>query len=243
MKKAMKAVAAIMLTMTVVFAVGCKKDNADGDGVTNGHTYVDLGLPSGTLWAACNVGADSPEKYGDYFAWGETKPKSSYNWSTYKYCNNGDNHQLTKYCYKSDFGYNGYTDALTTLLPEDDAATVNWGNEWRMPTYEECNELRQETTIIWTTQNGIKGMLCTGSNGNSIFLPAAGGYLNDELHGNNEEHGDRYWTSSHSNYPQEHPYVAGPGQAWDCADGIHTHYDAVRCYGKTVRPVRSAGKN
>lgn len=79
-------------------------------------TYVDLGLPSGTLWATCNVGADTPEGYGDYFAWGETQPKTTYNWSTYRYCN-GDYVKLTKYCGNSSYGYNGFTDDLTVLQP------------------------------------------------------------------------------------------------------------------------------
>ena len=78
------------------------------------HEYVDLGLPSGTLWATYNVGADTPEEYGDYFAWGETQPKSNYDWSTYQYCN-GSDHTLTKYCNDSSYGYNGFTDTLITL--------------------------------------------------------------------------------------------------------------------------------
>ena len=90
------------------------------------HEWVDLGLPSGTLWATCNVGASSPEGYGDYFAWGETEPKDYYDWSTYKWCN-GNEVTLTKYCTDSFFGYNGFTDGKTELDPEDDAAYVNWG--------------------------------------------------------------------------------------------------------------------
>ena len=140
------------------------------------HAYVDLGLPSGTLWATCNVGADAPEDYGDYFAWGETQPKEIYDLSTYQYSNGGDvyNPNFTKYCTNSSYGYNGFTDNLTTLLPEDDAATVNWGTDWRMPSPEECEELYQNTTHTWTTLNGVNGRLFTGSNGNSLFLPAAG---------------------------------------------------------------------
>ena len=78
------------------------------------HDYVDLGLPSGILWATCNVGAFTPEDYGDYFAWGETQPKDMYNWSTYQYCN-GSGTTFTKYCSNSDYGYSGFTDNLTTL--------------------------------------------------------------------------------------------------------------------------------
>ena len=87
--------------------------------VSMDHAYVDLGLPSGLLWATCNVGANAPEEYGDYFAWGETQPKDYYDWSTYQYCNGSEN-TLTKYCWYSGNGYNGYTDNLIILQPEDD---------------------------------------------------------------------------------------------------------------------------
>ena len=146
-----------------------------------GHDYVDLGLPSGTLWATCNVGANSPEEYGDYFAWGETTPKEVYNWNTYKWCE-GHADQLTKYCYDSSCGYNGFTDDKTELDLEDDAAYVNWGSDWRMPSIEQIQELIDKCTCIWTTLNGINGYEVTGPNGNSIFLPAAGCLLFDILH-------------------------------------------------------------
>ncbi len=141
-----------------------------GNGILNNHEYVDLGLPSGTLWATCNIGTTTPEGYGDFFAWGETEPKTIYDWSTYKYCNGG-NFELTKYCHKSNYGYNGYTDELTVLLPEDDAATVKWGGEWRTPTLEDCNELLDNTTCIWAKKNGVLGRLFIADNGCSIFLP------------------------------------------------------------------------
>ena len=147
------------------------------------HEYVDLGLPSGTLWATCNVGANSPEEYGDYFAWGETEPKSNYSWSTYKWCKGSEN-TFTKYCLHSDYGYNGYFDELEELLPEDDAATVNWGGEWQTPEYKQYQELfnTDYTTREWTAKTGKDGsenygMLITSKiNGNSIFLPAGGMY-------------------------------------------------------------------
>ena len=94
---------------------------------------VDLGLPSGLKWASCNVGATTPEGYGDYFAWGETATKKDYSWATYKHAN-GDKNKLTKYCTDASYGNDGFTDDKTTLDPEDDAATANWGKEWRMPT-------------------------------------------------------------------------------------------------------------
>ena len=158
-----------------------------GGGGGDEHAYVDLGLPSGLLWATCNVGANAPEEIGDNFAWGETTPKNTYDWSNYQHCN-GSEYTLTKYCDDAGYGYNGFTDNLTTLLPEDDAATANWGNGWRMPTYEEWKELYNNTTMTGTTQNGVEGALFT-ANGNSLFLPYnflgyQGYYWSSSLFGN-----------------------------------------------------------
>lgn len=137
------------------------------------HEWVDLGLPSGTLWATCNVGINSPEDYGDYFAWGETTPKEYYYWNTYKWCN-GSKNAMTKYCANSDYGYNGFTDGKTELDLEDDAACVNWGPSWRMPSVEQQQELVDNCTWTWTTCDGVNGYLVAGPNGNTIFLPASG---------------------------------------------------------------------
>ena len=198
------------------------------------YVYVDLGLPSGLLWATCNVGADTPEAYGDYFAWGETQPKDTYNWSTYQYCN-GSYNTLTKYCNNSSYGYNGFTDNLTTLLPEDDAAAANWGGNWRMPTKEEFQELYNNTTVTWTQQNGVNGRLFTASNGNSLFLPAAGFRSSSSLY--NAGSRGRYWSSS--------LHTDGPREAWrllfysdNCVVSIDIRYD-----GFTVRPVCSSRQN
>jgi len=147
------------------------------------HQWVDLGLPSGTLWATCNVGANSPEEYGDYFAWGETAPKDYYDyWGTYKWCN-GSSYTMTKYCTHSSYGYNGFTDGKTELDPEDDAAHVNWGPSWRMPTAEQQRELYEKCSSTWTTLNGVSGRLFTGPNGNTLFLPAAGERWHESLSG------------------------------------------------------------
>lgn len=153
----------------------------DGDGTYHGHAYVDLGLPSGTYWAACNMGANAPEDYGSYFAWGEIFPKATYDWSTYKYCN-GDANSLTKYCNNPAFGYNGFTDELSALLPEDDAVSVNWGGGWYLPSVEQWQELIDYTTHDTITQNGVKGFLFNASNGNSLFLPNAGFYSDNGNH-------------------------------------------------------------
>ena len=141
------------------------------------HEYVDLGLPSGTLWATMNVGANSPEEYGDYFAWGETAPKEVYTWETYKWCN-GNYNSLSKYCLDS---YYGQVDHKFELEPADDAAYMNWGPSWRTPTVEQLTELTQCCTWLWTTINGVRGQLGTGPNGNSLFLPAAGRYEGESL--------------------------------------------------------------
>lgn len=145
------------------------------------HEYVDLALPSGTLWATTNVGASSPEEYGDYFAWGETQPKNVYSWSTYQWCN-GSLETLTKYCSISEFGYNGYVDTKTELDPEDDAATANWGRAWRMPSLDQVQELIESCTCQCTTKNGVWGMMFTSNyNGAILFFPAAGMYQNSQV--------------------------------------------------------------
>ena len=199
------------------------------------HDYVDLGLPSGIMWATCNVGASTPEEYGDYFAWGETQPKDVYDWSTYQY-SNGDYNQLTKYCSNSDYGYEGFTDTLTVLLPEDDAVSANWGNEWRMPTATEWEELYNNTTCTWTTQNGVDGMLFTASNGNSLFLPAAGWRYYSSL--NDAGIYSSYWSSTlETDYDD-------PFYAWefDFGSDYYTMGYSERSGGLPVRSVRS-GQN
>ena len=110
------------------------------------HEYVDLGLPSGTLWAAMNIGAASPESYGYYFAWGETYPRNIYSWDNYMWCN-GSSSSLTKYCTQYPYGF---VDDITQLYPEDDAATAYWGPEWCMPTYEQIQELTANCSSEWT---------------------------------------------------------------------------------------------
>ncbi|MCR5038676.1 MAG: hypothetical protein K6A94_05005 [Bacteroidales bacterium] len=202
--------------------------------VSMDHEYVDLGLPSGLLWATCNVGANAPEEYGDYFAWGETQPKDYYDWSTYQYCNGSEN-TLTKYCWYSGNGYNGYTDNLIILQPEDDAATVNWGAEWRTPTEEEWMELYQNTTSTKITQDGVLGWLFTASNNNSIFLPAGGIWVEGNL---NFGGTGNYWSSSLSlgrpEYARSFNY-----NSYDYI-GVGGSY---RRSGQSIRPVRSAPQN
>ena len=144
----------------------------------NGHEYIDLDLPSGTLWATCNVGALNPEECGGYYAWGETEEKSVYSWETYKWCN-GSNNTLTKYCTESIYGT---VDNKTVLEAEDDVARVKWGEDWRMPTADEQQELVDN--CIWSRGrlNGVDGYWITSKqNGKSIFLPTAGCFIGKEV--------------------------------------------------------------
>ena len=171
----------------------------EGDGKVNGYAYVDLGLS--VKWATMNVGATSPEDYGDYFAWGETEPKSEYNWGTYKWCD-GHFNNLTKYCSSSDFGI---VDNKIELDLEDDAANVNWGDAWRTPTKAELYELIENCTWSWTTQNGIDGYKIQSKiNANSIFLPAAGFYSSTD---GKVYYSNIYWSRSPIRAYQEYAYI------------------------------------
>ena len=178
-----------------------------------------------------NVGASSPDDYGDYFAWGETVPKDYYDWSTYDWCN-GSETTLTKYNNSSDYGR---VDNKTQLDLADDAARANWGGSWRMPTDAEMTELREQCTWSWTIQNGGYGYKVTSkSNGNSIYLPAAGSRYESLL----DPAGSYgyYWSSSLY-------MVSLPAEAH------HLYFDYVnqcfvssheRDYGLTIRPVKEA---
>ena len=202
--------------------VGTEKMNAQ-------NTFVDLGLPSGTLWATCNVGASSPEENGKYFAWGETSDKSTYAWSSYKY--GTSERAMTKYCTDKEYGINGFKDGLTELLPEDDTATANWGKEWQMPSDAQFEELFNSnyTTLAWTTLNGKRGaMITSNSNGHSIFLPATG-FKKDNTENEVGDWGD-YWSRSIDNIDPKY------GKYGDLRlEETHSHH---RFVGLCVRPVR-----
>ena len=194
------------------------------------HDYIDLGLPSGTQWATTNVGADAPEEYGDYFAWGETTPKDVYDWSTYKWCN-GDYNQLTKYCTRNDYGYNGFVDNKIELDPEDDAATAAWGAEWRTPSLEQMQELMDNCTTEWTTRNGVNGRLFTSNiNGASLFLPAAGYRWNSSL----------YSAGFYGYYWARTLYSSSPDLAYNLYfSSGNVHWSSIgRFIGRSVRAVR-----
>ena len=196
----------------------------DSTGYENGYAYVDLGLS--VKWATCNVGASKPEAYGDYFAWGETQPKTIYDWNTYKWCN-GSETSLTKYNI-----YNGYgvVDYKTQLDLSDDAAHVNWGGNWRMPTDAEWTELREQCIWGWTTGKGIIGYtVISKSNGNRIFLPAAGYYVNNSV--DQVGFSSNYWSSS---LDTDSPYYAW--FMYFYSDTV-SRFNNSRTFGFSVRPV------
>ena len=229
----------------------------------NGHAYVDLGLPSGLKWATCNVGASKPEEYGDYFAWGDTVPyykeghsqddpcsywknddkKDGYTWTNYRFRTNGDswdNVEFSKYNTRSSYGS---IDNNTTLDPEDDAASYNWGSPWRMPTKGDIDELlatKEKTddyTWIWCDGNNtkyagtdVKGwQIVRNSTGATLFLPAAGCRYGTSLY--DVGYYGYYWSGSLT--------TGSPGSAYDLYfdSGDVRWYSGGRYDGQSVRPV------
>ena len=216
------------MVAAMMFAA-CGTDDENKGYFTYGE-WVDLGLPSGLLWYSCNLGATGPEGYGYYYAWGETQPKSIYDWSTYRYCN-GDIVNLTKYCNDSGYGHNGFTDGNTTLEAMDDVATHDLKNDARIPRKEEWQELLDHTTSKWEVQNGVYGRRFMGENGNALFLPAAGSYSDGELSGEGEI--GNYWSASLcEDFPNSALYFYFyAGSQFVGASG--------RSNGLSIRPVRS----
>ena len=217
------------------------KGSIGGGGTTPSPVeYVDLGLPSGLKWAKCNLGASKPSESGDYYAWGETAPKTDYTWATYKWMQAGTSgwQYITKYTfadgetggiwYDSSDAFIG--DNKTVLVAADDAATANLGSPWRMPTAVEIKELIDNCTWIWTTQDGVEGYQVDGPNGNAIFLPIAGYYEGSVL----KEAGSqgRYWLSSLSTFESYNAdYLFFDS-------GAYGRYYYYRYCGFSVRPVR-----
>lgn len=211
------------------------------------HAYVDLGLPSGLLWATCNVGAENPEDYGDYFVWGETEPyysegnaqstasdiwktgkSAGYYWFSYKWCN-GHYNTMTKYCTSSSYGT---VDNKTVLDPEDDVAHVKWGGNWRMPTKAEQDELLTQCTWTWTQLNGVNGYKVSSKqqgNTNYLFLPAAGYRYDSSLYRVGSY--GVYWSSSLGASDSNDAYRVSFDSSY-VDGGSHCRY-----YGRSVRPV------
>ena len=192
--KTLRKIGIVLMSVFMIAGLGAcgdddDNDNSQGDHDSGGPTVyaecpdgnhphlIDLGLPSGTKWACCNVGASKPEASGGYYAWGETEEKTVYNEGTYLYCNNGWIH----------IGNN-------ISGTEYDVARVKWGAPWRMPSLDEMSELRDKCTREWTQQNGVNGIRVTGPNGKSIFLPAAGDRWGEHL----DDYGSHgyYWSGT-----------------------------------------------
>lgn len=196
------------------------------------HKYVDLGLPSGTLWATCNVGASKPEDCGDYFAWGETQPKTSFSWSNYA-LSEGSSVTLTDYCLIKSYGH---VDGISELSREHDAATAQWGGAWCMPTDEQARELLSSryTKVANYVLNGTAGFLISSlSNDATIFLPAAGFFT--DAQNIDKGYAAFCWTKTLN---------ASNSTSARCIyiDASSAYSDAYsRMAGCTVRPVRLRG--
>lgn len=222
------------------------------------HEYVNLGLPSGTLWATCNIGATAPEEYGAYFAWGETVPygqddysnatnyasmgnytKTEFSWNTYKW-SKGSFNTLTKYCdgAETQHGYNGFTDDKVSLDAVDDAAYVLWGSGWRIPTMGQWQELIDNCTEGLVTLNGVSVRGLTGPNGNILILPFAGNRVDTGI----EYVGiiRAYWTRQRQEYGPTNTF--GSYYAWAFytlgSQPQGDIYQFERCCGLPIRPVR-----
>ena len=192
---------------------------------------VDLGLPSGTKWATCNLGAKNPWEYGGYYAWGETHTKSRYCWDNYKFY--GGENGMTKYCYiapRIDIAI----DNLKELQPIDDAAASSWGTDWCIPTYDHWRELLDNTKNEWQLRNGVYGRLFISNNGNSLFFPAAG--LHSDRFEDSHSGSGFYWCSS---------LYAGRLSLYNTDDALCCVFNANRIYinewhrpyGLSIRPI------
>ncbi len=232
-----------------------EQGDANGDGIVNmddltalinylvfgvwpepNDLYVDLGLPSGTLWATHNIGAVYPEDFGDYFGWGEVVGnKEDYSWANtqWLYTENGQK-RISKYNTNSQYGE---VDNLTELELEDDAAYVNWGADWRMPSKAQLDELVANCTWEWTQKNGINGQLVTGPNGKTIFLPAAGYRLGTSSY--NENSNGHYWTRSLNVVSETYTNPLGAYKMYINNSGLQSQA-GDRNTGCTIRPVRAS---
>ncbi len=222
--KRINLIIAFLLCATVIWAQDNEKEKE--------HLFVDLGLPSGTLWAFTNIGSANPEEYGDYYAWGEVDYKTEYSWNTYKYVKGGDATKLTKYCAQAINGNAKYTDTLSTLETSDDVATKEWGSEWCMPTEEQFEELKKECTWKWVKRNGKDVYEVTGKNGSKIYLPPAGCRFNktQSLVGTN----GYYWSRTLSDKG------SGRGKCLTFSQNDMEVAVRTRNLGLSIRPVRSS---
>lgn len=232
-----------LLAAFLSLLVSCEEavgDDNSGEATSsyNGHEYVDLGLPSGTKWATCNVGATEPWEYGGYYAWGESEEKNKYDWDTYKwgYLINVETSAIsefvTKYCIDNVSGINvsGIIDNKIILDLEDDVAHLKWGEGWRIPTLKEQKELIDNCSWEWSTVKGVNGFKVVGKNGNSIFLPAAGIYVDENI----------ILVGKYGNYISSTLHTEGVCTMTEClefAEKVYSLYYVSRSNGRTVRPV------
>lgn len=194
------------------------------------NEYVDLGLPSGLLWATKNIGASNPENSGNYYAWGETSDKSSFSFENYKWSNDSG---YTKYNNSSELGY---VDNLYSLEATDDAANCVVGSSWSIPTKADFDELIACCTTMRTTLNGVNGLKILGPNGNSIFLPSAGFKANDLFYHLNEW---GYYSTRELYYSDTNNCVLFK---FDDSN-IYTYWTNIRWYGYSIRPVYRKASN
>lgn len=187
-----------------------------------GHEFVDLGLPSGTLWATQNMGASAPEQTGDYYAWGELEPKEIYTWATYTLCG-GTSRTLSRYCGNADYGT---VDNKVQLALEDDAANQQWGGLWRMPTKAQAQELKSQCKWVLDSARGC--YLLTGPNGNTLFMPLTGYKEGSNVYG--KASAGYFWSSTLGNgYPYNAFCLVFEQSAFD--------KNVLRHCGRTIRPV------
>lgn len=207
----------------------------DNTSTTDGvHEWVDLGLPSHTKWATSNIGANNPEEYGNYYAWGELRTRSSYTWTTYRFSND-DGTLLRKY--NTDLEC-GHPDNLTELTADDDVAFQEWGEGWTMPTASQIKELIAECEWEWTSINGIMGCIVRSKkNSNSIFLPAAGRKSDTKI--KDDTVLGFYWSKSMFSLGENHTWMPKYASALKVYTLGAVHVDYSRCYGISVRAVRT----
>lgn len=228
--------------LSTLLLTGCynKKNSVEAESTTHQqkeemegeHDFIDLGLPSGTLWATTNIGARLPEDPGDYFAWGETKPKQEYSWNTYKYSYRDNSkflheNQMTKYCTNKK---DGTVDNKTELEPTDDAAVVNWGSNWRIPSREQIKELSDKCEWKKTTLPGRKKVFrVTGPNGNVLILPCGGKFLGRGLIDIVGEASALYWSRTLNTYIDN--------SSAECITNGNVNLTSQRSLGLLVRAI------
>ncbi len=197
------------------------------------HEYVDLGLPSGTLWATYNVGASTPEDYGSYFAWGETTTKSTYSWSNYQYASGSASTAI----YIGSFLPNN--NKVTSIQgTQYDAAKAQWGNDWVMPSKDQVHELINKCSVSAKTINGVKGVQYKGPNGKTMFLPC-GGYKADGNHNGVGTEG-YYWSGTGDVYDLEKSKAVA---LYNKSSSLTTGKNIQRRTGACVRAVRASGSD